>query len=213
MDLETRNIEGKLYPYAVSIYDGIDLNFFYLSDYADSDDLLCNAIKSLMQRRYNGYSIYLHNFSRFDGIFLMKVLTELSSRINIIMRESNIISVKFYFGKYHIYFKDSYLMLPASLRKLAASFKVGYKGLFPYKFVNEVNLDYEGAVPELKYFDNVSESQYKLYCQEHEDRPWHLRSETEWYCNQDCLILYDILVNYSKEIYNLFRIYYKFIII
>ena len=32
MDLETRTIDGKMYPYAVSICDGEDIQFFYLSD-------------------------------------------------------------------------------------------------------------------------------------------------------------------------------------
>lgn len=101
MDLETRTIEGKMYPYAVSTYDGNMFNYFYLSDYSSSDELLKAAVTSLMLRKYNGYSVYLHNFSHFDGIFLIKILTELSSRIKVIMRESNIINVAFYFGKYH----------------------------------------------------------------------------------------------------------------
>ena len=126
-----------MYPYAVSTFDGEELNFFYLSDYKDSDELLGESIKSLMQRKYNGYIVYLHNFSNFDGIFLLKILTELSSRINIIMRESSIIDITLYFAKYHLKFRDSYLMLPSSLRKLAKQFNVDDKGIFPYKFVCE----------------------------------------------------------------------------
>ena len=39
--------------------------------------------------------------------------------------------------KYKISFRDSYLMLPTSLAKLAKQFKVVNKGIFPYKFVND----------------------------------------------------------------------------
>lgn len=183
MDLETRNIDGKIYPYAVSIFDGEELSFFYLSDYADSDELLRESVKSLMQRRYHGYAVYLHNFSQFDGIFLVKILTELSSRTQIIMRESNIINVTFYFGRYHIYFRDSYLMLPVSLRVLAKQFNAPNKWIFPYRFANIVDLYYDGAVPEYKYFDGISQYQYNQYANAYTST-WNLRRETEFYCGQ-----------------------------
>ena len=56
------------------IYDGKESKILYLSDYENSDDLLSNAI-SIMLRKYNGYRVYLHNFSQFDGIFLIKILS------------------------------------------------------------------------------------------------------------------------------------------
>ena len=40
MDLETINIDGKLSPYAVSIYDGKNFTFFQISDYAIIEDML-----------------------------------------------------------------------------------------------------------------------------------------------------------------------------
>lgn len=51
--------------------------------------------------------------------------------------------------KYNIKFKDSYLLLPASLIKLAKSFNLENKGIFPFRFVNDINipLNYKGAVP------------------------------------------------------------------
>ena len=66
MDLETINIDGKLSPYAVSIYDGKKFTFFYLSDYAIIEDMLIDAIRYLMQRKYDSYFVYLHNFSKLD---------------------------------------------------------------------------------------------------------------------------------------------------
>ena len=47
----------------------------YLNDYESSKDLL--PIKSLIIRKYNGYNVYLHNFSNFDTVFLIKILSEL----------------------------------------------------------------------------------------------------------------------------------------
>ena len=39
------------------------------------------------------------------------------------------------------------------------------KGLFPYKFVNNENisLDYNGKIPDINYFDNVSNEEYNSY--------------------------------------------------
>ena len=109
--------------------------FFFLSYYTNSDELLVQAIKYLMQRKYNGYKVYIHNFGRFDGIFLLKVLTSLSNRIKPLKRET-LISVKFYFGKYHLNFVDSYALFKSSLSKLASSFSLYRKTIFPYRFVD-----------------------------------------------------------------------------
>lgn len=206
MDLETRSINGKISPYACSIYDGKEFKFFYLSDYENSDALLKASILHIMTKTYNKYTVYLHNFSKFDGIFLVKVLTELSNKINIIMRDSNILNVVFHYGKNKLHFKDSYLMLPLSLKKLAKSFNVEDKGIFPYKFVDTINLDYDGPVPEFKYFEGISEYEYNNYVNDFKNRNWNLRNETEFYCNQDVLILYKIIFNFTEEVFNLFDI-------
>ena len=57
MDLETYKFNGKLVPYAVSIYTGYNYNFFYLSDYENSTQMLVAAIKTLMLRKYNSYKV------------------------------------------------------------------------------------------------------------------------------------------------------------
>lgn len=144
MDLETKEVDGKLVPYAVSIFDGTKSKLFYLSDYKDSYDLLKISLIYLMLRKYHGHVVYLHNFSRFDGIFLLRVISDLSDKVEIIKRKRDIINVQLFFSEYSIHFRDSFLMLPSSLGKLAKSFNVENKSIFPYKFVNEISLDYEG---------------------------------------------------------------------
>lgn len=130
MDLETRNINGILHPYCVSFYC-IDSDnkeraqSFYLADYNSSDAQLKAALKSLMEDKYNGYIVYLHNLSNFEGIFLIRILAELSSKIKPIIRENRIInlSVKYgYKNKCTIKFRDSYLLLPCSLADLGKDF-------------------------------------------------------------------------------------------
>lgn len=174
MDLETRNIDGTLTPYCVSIYDGKELKSFYLSDFDNSELMLKESILYLMKRKYTGHRVYLHNFSHFDGIFLLRILSSMSSDLAPIIRDSRIIDLKFKHGKYTIYFRDSYLLLPSYLRKLAISFNVENKGIFPYTFVNNVDipLNYKGIVPAFDYFSNITIEEYNEYCKEFQGKMW-----------------------------------------
>ena len=112
--------------------------------------------KYLMKRKYHGYKIYHHNFDKFDSIFLLNNLINLSDKIYPILRYGNLIELRFKFNKqYILYFRDSYLLLTSSLSKLAKNFNVENKGLFPFDFVNEshIPLDYVGSIPEYKYYN------------------------------------------------------------
>lgn len=71
LDLETVNINGNLIPYAASYYDGKDTKAFYSNDYSDHNEMLKACIQSIMIRKYNGFKVYIHNFSKFDGIFYL----------------------------------------------------------------------------------------------------------------------------------------------
>ena len=61
-------------------------------------------------------------------------------------------------------FKDSLFLLPSSLKKLSKTFNAKYiKDMFPHDFVNKDNLNYVGIVPDIKFFKNITESQYNEY--------------------------------------------------
>jgi hypothetical protein len=208
MDLETRLCNNIMSPYAISIFDGKITTSFYLSDYMSSEQMLMGAIQYLMKRKYNNYKIYCHNFSNFDAVFLLRILTQCSDKIKPVIRDGRIIDIKFSFGKeYNLYFRDSYLLLPASLRDLARNFKVEDKGIFPYRFVTDnTELDYKGSVPSFSYFDGLSIEEYENYKKEYQNKEWSLKCETIKYCEQDVHTLYQILDVFSKKIYSLFRI-------
>lgn len=165
MDLETRNINGKLSAYSVSIFDGKILKSFYLTDFKDEIDMLKNSIFYLMKRKYHKYKVYLHNFSYFDGIFLLQILPLLSDKIYPLIRDDRMLDIKLVFGSnnYYINFRDSYLLLPASLKNLAINFNVQNKGIFPYNFVNNAPLNYKGSVPSYPYFTDVTMEEYNSY--------------------------------------------------
>jgi len=210
MDLETRCLNNVMIPYTVSIFDGSDKFSFYLSDYNNSDEMLQKAIEYLLKRKYHNYKVYLHNFSNFDSVFIIKILSSLSNKIKPIIREGKLIDLKFSFGSdnYSLFFRDSYLMLPSALKKLAENFNVENKGIFPYKFVNEsgISLDYDGKVPAYKYFTDLSIEEYIKYCNQFKYSNWNLKKETIKYCEQDCISLYQVIDKFALKIYELFRI-------
>jgi hypothetical protein len=243
MDLETRemNIKGnrRLVPYCVSIYDGATSKSFYLEDYKDENEMLKNSIYYIMRRKYHGYRVYLHNFSNFDSIFLISVLSNFNSVIKPLINDGKYIELKFRFGdknQYYLLFRDSYLLLPSSLRELAINFKVSNKEHFPYLFVNDstVPLNYEGMIPEYKYYSGITEeefnSEYKderlfkkikdckyqgITPEEYKQifieylegfKVWNLRNETIQYCEQDCISLYEVIKVFSERTYKKFKV-------
>jgi hypothetical protein len=168
MDLETRKINNIIKPYCVSIYDGSEKASFFLSDYTNSEEMLKYAVTYLMKRKYDKHRVYLHNFSNFDSIFMINILQKMSSKdLKPNRRNGKLIEVKFEFNdKYSIYFRDSYLLLPASLRKLGESFSVDNpKDYFPHKFLNNdaINLNYIGEVPNINCFYDINEKEYNIY--------------------------------------------------
>jgi DNA polymerase type B, organellar and viral len=210
MDLETRVINGNMYVYCCCIYDGINLYSFYLSDYQSDEELLISAIKSLFLRKYKGLVVFLHNFSHFDAIFLLKILSELSldNKIKPIINDNNFINLTIQFSKnYNIKFRDSYLLLPASLKKLAISFNIGHKGLFPHKFINNNNvpLNYIGDVPPIHFFEDITSEEYRTYSQLYNNK-WNLKEECIKYCSLDVILLHSIIKEFNLQIYKLTRI-------
>lgn len=94
--------------------------------------------------------------------------------------------------------------MPSSLRKLAYSFNVEEKGYFPFRFLNEplVELNYEGAIPDFKYYidSNLSIDDYNDIKKSYENKNWNLKNECIKYCEQDCITLHQVITNFNSEI-------------
>ena len=210
MDIETvKNKDNQLNPIILSVFEGEKLKSYYAKDYKDLNEMFKICFEALMLRKYKGYSVYLHNFANFDAIFILKILINLGT-INPIIHNGKIISIEFLYGpnkEYKLIFKDSYHILPASLKKLAKSFNTNQyqKDIFPFDFVNENNLDYIGKVPDFSYFNNISEKDYNNYKNKY-DNNWSLKTEFIKYCEQDCLSLYNVLSKFNLLIFNLFNL-------
>ena len=207
LDIETYIKDNVLIPYCISIYDGKIAYSYFISDFKNSPDLILTALKSILTRKYNGYNVYIHNMAKFDIIFLLKHLVNLGD-VTPIIHNGRIISINLNFGKeleYRLQFKDSYLILLASLSKLTNGFGVEtLKSIFPFLFVNENNLDYIGQVPEFKYFDNkINLANYNKY-KNNFNNNWSLRNESIKYCEIDCVSLYQVIFKFSELIFSLF---------
>lgn len=223
MDLETRMMGRVLKPYCVSIYDGKVKASFYLTDFKNISEMLTAAVTYLMVRKYKGYRVYMHNFSNFDSIFLINTLQKLTTHtLEPSRRNGKLVNLEFRFGKYLLYFRDSYLILPSSLRKLAIAFKVVKKGFFPHGFLNDgnVGLDYVGKVPSIKYFSNINITmnysewlegvknirECWSYINSFKDKDWNLREEAIKYCENDVITLHQVIDAFSKWIFRIYRV-------
>jgi len=165
--------------------------------------MINSAIVDICTRKYKNYKIYLHNFSKFDGYFLVKYLSKIGS-CDPIIHKGKIITLKFNYNNYNIVFKDSYLLLPSSLRKLGKSFNVeSLKGFFPYA-LSDIN--YKGIVPEFKYFNNVSIEDYNKYKDSFNNKTWNFKKEAIKYCELDCISLFQILSKFNNLIFDRFKL-------
>jgi hypothetical protein len=147
LDIETyfNSGEDKSYTFALGykIFKG-ETKLFYIKENQTSNELIIECINEMLVNKYNNYTFYVHNLHGYDSVFILNALIEYNSKnndyynIKLIFRDSRIIklSVSIKVGKStkKITFVDSYLMLPASLDKLAKDFECKYtKGDFPYE--------------------------------------------------------------------------------
>jgi len=206
MDIETFIKDGIHIPYCISWFDGENSFSYYLTNFKDHDCMIIQAIKDIMVKKYDNYKVYIHNLARFDGIFLLRILAKLGY-VKPIIHNDKLISIGFKFKDYDITFRDSLQLLTKSLRDLGKSFGVDtQKSIFPYTFVNENNLNYISHVPEFKYFSHISKLEYQEYCAQFENKTWNLESETEKYCEIDCISLFRIIFKFNELIFERFQI-------
>lgn len=76
MDIETIDDNGSLIPCAIGFYDGVK-SMVYTADFSSSvlasdavDKMFKQAFDDLLVSKYHGYTVYIHNFKGFDGVFL-----------------------------------------------------------------------------------------------------------------------------------------------
>jgi hypothetical protein len=157
-----KNDKNAMIPYACAFYDGKKTKIYYLTDYKDSIIMIEKMFEDIMVFKYTGYTMYAHNFNKFDSAFIFRFLNKKYKVTNIIPRNTGLlcftVTHKIENKVIRIKITDSIALLPSSLASLGESFNVDViKDVFPHEFVNESNLDYVGDFPDLKYFGkNIS---------------------------------------------------------
>lgn len=102
-DLESfRDDDGLNKVYALGFITSIDKspNLYYLSDYEnlDSKNLILKCIDDMLLNKYNNFIFYVHNFGKYDVVFLYNVLLKANVDkgyeyyiLNTIMKDNTII--------------------------------------------------------------------------------------------------------------------------
>ena len=209
LDIETFIQNGVLIPFLICVFDGENKLIFGLWDYNSIEEMILDALNSILIRKYNGYKVYIHNMAKFDIIFILKYLLKVAD-CEPIIHNDKMLSLKAKFGektKYQIEFKDSYLILLSSLDKLSKFFKIDNpKTIFPFLFVNINNLDFEGKVPNIEMFgEKISLTEFTKYKNSFKNK-WNLKNEAIKYCINDCVALHQIIIKFNSMIFSLFSI-------
>jgi hypothetical protein len=215
MDIETIKYNNKLIPYAICAYNG----YTKISTFnSNLDKLFYDFIKELLinflsKSKVKSLTVYAHNFSSFDGIFLLKHLVKFGE-VKPLLFNGKLISItvkiltdieelKDFNGK-TILFKDSYLLLPVSLRNLAKLFNTTEnKGLFPFLLYD---INYIGTFPKFEYFNNITFDQYLLESKVYEGKIWNFKDNSLKYCMLDCVLLHEIITKFNDLVFNEFQV-------
>jgi DNA polymerase type B, organellar and viral len=213
LDIETLTVDSVLTPICIALASKSEQWSYYLTDHNNNQDqMFLYAINSLVKTSNNRAIVYVHNLIRFDGVFLIKWLFKITDfTIKPIMKNGLLFEIQLIWinqsGKrIKLYFRDSYLLLPKALRDLAIAFNVSLKGWFPFRFLNELGMNgllYEGIVPDMTYYDNITELEYKNILNSYKNTAWSLRDAIKLHSENDCRVLWDVMDAFNKHMFNL----------
>lgn len=164
--------------------------------------------------KYKNYTWFAHNLGGFDAIFIIQTLFKNYNLPKIHIKDGKVLSIKVSKTNFNIKnnkketntltFKDSYKFMPMALSKLIKDFDISVnKLLFPYKFMNINNLNYDGVLPDKSFYNNITEIDYKKLVEVYKDKNWNLKTELLIYMKNDIVALYKIIDIYIKYIFDL----------
>lgn len=211
IDIETIKVNTKLIPYLICGYNGYKYINSYTNNNMDQVELFNNFMNKLftfIPEHSHNLIVYAHNFSTFDGLFLLKHLLAFG-KVEPLYFNGKLISVKLIinlddYKDKTIIFKDSMLLLPNSLKELCNAFNIlEPKGIFPVKLNN---INYSSEFPSFKYFKDLTLQEYLLLFNKYKNKIWNFKNEATKYCRLDCKSLHEVLVKFNELIFNEFQI-------
>ena len=139
--------------------------------------------------------VYFHNFRGFDGMFTIKQLYDMNIKVSkVLMTGQKIL----YFECNRLKFKDSMSFLNMPLESFTKTFGLTElkKGYFPHSFNRKENQNYEGLIPDLKYYETncmntkKKEAVEKWHGEEvFKGESWNFKKELLEYCESDVKLL------------------------
>lgn len=151
------------------------------------------------------YTVFFHNLKGFDGVLTLNTMYNLNLKVTQQMGTGTKV---LHFKQKNLTFKDSLNFLNMPLAAFPKTFDLTdmKKGFFPHRFSKSENLEYEGAIPALEYFESqhMSESK-KKECEEwHAEQvaegvTWNFKKEMIEYCKDDVNILRQGCLKFAKD--------------
>lgn len=167
--------DSRCLIYALGFKTNLDdnINTYYVNkNTLDSNKIVLEMIDELLRPKYSNLTFYCHNLGGYDVVFLISVLEQYNDhttnndnkyKISHIFRDSKIIKLKISKNKNKITILDSLAMLTSNLITLGKDFEVTcLKSKFPYSFLTEDTLFYQGNTPDISYYEDVSIDEYNL---------------------------------------------------
>ena len=157
------------------------------------------VLKIHASKMFSEINVVAHYGNRFDNFIVFSYLIQSSDKVNVsppVCKGCLIVVLKI---EGNITFKDSCLFLMMPLKKLPSVFGFDNfvrKGFFPYKFLTQDRLDYNGRCPPISEFDTTKMTSDEI--QEltnyidgfnSNNRNYSLMDECVSYCISDVTIL------------------------
>ena len=151
------------------------------------------------------YTVFFHNLKGFDGVLTLNTLYNLNLKVTGQMGTGTKV---LHFKHKNLTFKDSLNFLNMPLANFPKTFGLEEmkKGFFPHKFSKLENLQYEGPIPNLQYFEPQHMSKVKKKeCEEWhaeqvlEGETWNFQEEMLSYCRSDVNILREGCLKFAQD--------------
>ena len=98
------------------------------------------------------FTNFFHNLKGFDGVFIIDALYKMNLKVTDIMATG---TKMLHFKHKHLTFKDTLCFLNMPLTNFTKTFglKELKKGWFPHNFSKLENLEYEGEIPSIQFYE------------------------------------------------------------
>lgn len=209
IDIETYIAEdetNKVYALGFMTSEMSKPVIYYIDkDTLDSSKLILDFVNELMRPKYDKVKFYCNNLGGYDIVYILHVLlyyndNNLENKYNMsgVLRNQNILKTSITRDKHGLTILDSYAMLPNKLRDLCRDFvESTIKSQFPYMFPTQDHFFYEGNLPLIEYYDNISYEEYEKMSVV----IWSFKDETIRYLINDLLSLHQILTKANKQVF------------